>query len=74
MVQWASFQHFGFTAIKLIKNVNKANTYVEKSPLAPLFQRGGIIDFFAYIVGKRSSPFGKGGLRGIFKNYNTLIL
>ncbi|SJM91199.1 hypothetical protein CRENPOLYSF2_2100002 [Crenothrix polyspora] len=31
------------TAIKLRKNANKADSYVDKSPLAPLFQRGELM-------------------------------
>jgi hypothetical protein len=30
-----------FTAIKLRKNYDKANTYVDKSPLTPPFFKGG---------------------------------
>ena len=65
------------TAIKLRKNYDKANTYVDKSPLTPLFQRGGISIFFAFfaeLVRKRASPFEKGGLRGIFKIHNIMII
>ncbi len=65
------------TAIELRKNYDKANTYVDKSPLTPLFQRGGISIFFAFfaeLVRKRASPFEKGGLRGIFKIHNIMII
>jgi hypothetical protein len=35
--------------------------------------KGGINDILAEIVKKLSSPFEKGGLRGIFKMHNIMI-
>ena len=59
---------------QLRKNATKANSYIDKSPLAPLFQRGGINAFCADLVRRRTSPFEKGGSRGIFKIYNIMFL
>jgi general secretion pathway protein K len=46
--------------------------YFEKSPLTPLYQRGGaILEFYqrsgGFQKGCKISPFGKGGLRGILR-------
>ena len=57
--------------------INNVMGYVDKSPLAPLFQRGGISTFFALFAElekRRASPFVKGGLRGIFKMHRIMIL
>ncbi|MDP2903471.1 MAG: hypothetical protein Q8N96_10245, partial [Methylovulum sp.] len=67
-----SFPRSGVTAIKLRNNSAKAKSYIDKSPLAPLFQRGGINVFFADLVRRRTSPFEKGGSRGIFKIHNIM--
>ena len=40
----------------------------------PSFFKGGISIFFAELVRKRASPFEKGGLRGIFKIHNIMII
>ena len=47
--------------------------YYEKSPLTPLYQRGGsILEFYqrsgGFQKGCKISPFGKGGLRGILRS------